>query len=120
MIKKSLGETKRRKRDESPQREVEQEDDDTLKAHCIVIEKECKKKDGGKDYNKIFRLLSATREHRRKWMLGMAAPTRIAVSIATYPCLKKSLLVRKVSGCVNNDHRISTLVFSSLRVMALD
>lgn len=57
-------ESEKRKKDKSPQREVEQEDD-TLKAHCIVVEKECKK-DGAKDYNKIFRSLSATREHQQE------------------------------------------------------
>ena len=51
------------------------------------------KKDGAKDYKKIFRLLTATQEYRRKWMLGMTAPTRVAITVNTYPCLKKTLMV---------------------------
>ena len=95
-IKKSLGETRKRKKGKDDDGEIPpepQDDEDTLKAHCALIEKECKKKDGAKDYKKIFRLLTATREYRRKWMLGMTAPTRVAITVNTYPCLKKPLMV---------------------------
>lgn len=72
---------------------MEQEHDDTLKAHCVVIEKEYKKKDGAKDYGKMFRLLSATRQYHHQWMLDMSAPTRVVISVSTYPCLNKPLMV---------------------------
>ena len=98
-IKRSLGEVKKRKKEDdssgttaAPQPE---QDEATLKAHCLVIEKECKKKDGRKDYGKMFRLLTATRDYRRKWMLGMSAPTRVITSLNAYPCLKKPLMVSK-------------------------
>ena len=97
LIKKSVGEVKKRKKEDdsngttaAPQPE---EDEAALKAHCLMIEKECKKKDGAKDYGKIFRLLTCTRDYRRKWMLGMSAPTRVITSLNAYPCLKKPLMV---------------------------
>ena len=102
-IKKSLGETKKRKKgkdDDEENSPEPQDDEETLKAHCALIEKECKKKDGAKDYNKIFRLLTATREYRRKWMLGMSAPTRVAVALNTYPCLKKPLMVYNIATII--------------------
>ena len=52
-IKKSLGETKKRKKGKDDDEEIspeQQDDEETLKAHCVLIEKECKKKDGAKDY----------------------------------------------------------------------
>ena len=100
------GEVKKRKKededDDTPTTSQSVEDEDTLKAHCAVIEKECKKKDGGKDY-KIFRLLTATRDYRRKWMLAMNAPTRVITCLNAYPCLKKPLMVNKIiNGCLSN------------------
>ena len=96
-IKKSLGEVKRRKKeddnDDTSTTPQSVEDEDALKAHCAMIEKECKKKDGAKDYRKIFRLLTATRDYRRKWMLAMNAPTRVITTLNAYPCLKKPIMV---------------------------
>ena len=46
-IKKSLGETKKRKKSKDDDKEVTpepQDDEETLKAHCALLEKECKKK----------------------------------------------------------------------------
>ena len=77
-IKKSLGESKKRKKGKDNDEEISpepQDHEETLKAHCALIEKECKNKDGAKDYNEIFRFLTATREYHWKWMLGMSAPT---------------------------------------------
>ena len=98
-IKKGLGETKRRKKDNEgagtsePGTSQPEDDEATLRAHCVVIERECKKRDGAKDYGKIFRLLTATRNYCRKWMLTMNATTRVITSLNSYPCLKKAIMV---------------------------
>lgn len=58
-IRKSLGEIKRRK---PTDKECNQEqgdntdvdDDEAMKAHCDLIQKECRKRDGPKDYDNVF------------------------------------------------------------------
>ena len=89
-IKKDLGETKGRKKDNEgagtsePGTSQPEDDEATLRAHCVVIESA--KKDGAKDYGKIFWLLMATRNYRRKCMLTMNATTRVITSLNSYPC----------------------------------
>ena len=91
-IKKGLGETKRRKKynegagTSEPGTSQPEDDEAILRAHCVVIERGCKKRDGAKDYGKIFRLLTATRNYRRKWMLTMNATTHVITSLNSYPC----------------------------------
>lgn len=60
-MRKSLGETKKKKRksrEKSADAEKEDstviDDDESIKGHCVLIEKECNRKEGSKDYKNMF------------------------------------------------------------------
>lgn len=92
-MRKAAGEVKRRKLEmEGEDEHPITEDEHSLDSHCREIERECKKKKT-QDSGKIHRLLQLTTLHRRKWLMGMASPTRVAVNINTFPCLKNPLWV---------------------------
>lgn len=61
-------------------------DDESLERHCREIEAKCKKKKT--DSSKCFWLLALTIGHRRKWLMSLTPPNRVALNIGRFSCLK--------------------------------
>ena len=86
------------------------EDEHSLDSHCREIERECKKKKT-QDSGKIHRLLQLTTLHRRKWLMGMASPTRVAVNINTSHVSRTHCgYVRTVLLCTTQDGLLVTFL----------
>ena len=76
------------------------EDTESLERHCREIETECKKKKP--DSSKCFRLLALTIGHRRKWLMTLTPPNRVALNIVRFNCLKDPDMVINIFSNLNS------------------